>query len=109
MYTFVPNKSFSQLLDISPKKCLFLKALCSEFPYIELWFTNRNSNPLEIEDKINITLVNNKIIKSLAMRQYSVQPGDRIFIKCYGFFSFARNMGQNVGKNISQNLCGKYS
>ena len=43
------------------------------------------------------------------MRQYSVQPRDRIFIKCYGFFSFARNMGKNVGKNISQNLCGKYS
>ena len=31
----------------------------SNFPYIEVWFTNQNSVPLEIEDKVNITLVNN--------------------------------------------------
>ena len=29
----------------------------SEFSYIEVWFIDQNSNPLEIEDKINITLV----------------------------------------------------
>ena len=40
---------------------------------------------------------------------YSVQPRDRIFVKGYGFLSFAKNMGKNVGKNISQNLSGKYS
>ena len=27
LYTFVPNKSFGQLLDISPKNFIFLKAL----------------------------------------------------------------------------------
>ena len=31
LYTFVPNKSFDQLLDISPKKFLFLKKFDSEF------------------------------------------------------------------------------
>ena len=31
---------------------------------------------------------------------YSVQPGDRIFVKGSGFLSFARNMGTNIGKNI---------
>ena len=31
----------------------------SEFSYIELWFTDQNANPLEIKDKINITLVIN--------------------------------------------------
>ena len=30
---------------------------------------------------------------SLAMRRYSVQLRDRIFVKGYGFLSFARNMG----------------
>ena len=30
---------------------------------------------------------------SLAMRRYSVQPRDRIFVKGYGFLSFARNRG----------------
>ena len=58
-YTFVPNELFGQLLDISPKNYIFLKTFDSEFLYIEVWFTKQNSNPLEIEDKINITLVIN--------------------------------------------------
>ena len=59
LYTFVPNKSFGQLLDISPKKIIFFKTFNSEFSFIEVWFTDQNSKPLEIEDKINITLVIN--------------------------------------------------
>ena len=59
LYTFVPNKSFGQLLNISPKNFIFLKTFYSEFSYIEVWFTDQNSKPLEIEDKINITLVIN--------------------------------------------------
>ena len=31
LYTFVPNKSFGQLLDISPKRFIFLKPFNSEF------------------------------------------------------------------------------
>ena len=30
LYTFVPNKSFGQLLDISPKHVIFLKTFDSE-------------------------------------------------------------------------------
>ena len=59
LYTFVPNKSFGQLLDISSKNFMFLKSFNLEFSYIEVWFTDQNSKPLEIEDKINITLVIN--------------------------------------------------
>ena len=51
LYTFVPNKSFGQLLDISPKNFLFLKTFDSEFLYIEASFTDQNSKLLEIEDK----------------------------------------------------------
>ena len=57
LYTFFPNETFGQLLNISPKDFLFFKTFTSEFFYIEVWFTGQNSNPLEIEDKINITLV----------------------------------------------------
>ena len=39
---------------------------------------------------------------------YLVQPRDRIFVKGYGFFSFAKNIGENIGTNISKNLSGKY-
>ena len=56
-YTFVPNKSFSQLLDISPENVIFLITFDSELSYIEVYFTDKNSNVLEIEDKINIILV----------------------------------------------------
>ena len=59
LYTFLSNKSFGQLLDILPKIFVFLKTVDSEFSYIELWFTDQNSDPLEIEDKLSITLVIN--------------------------------------------------
>ena len=59
LYTFVLNKLFGQLLDISPKKIIFLKTFDSEFSHIEVWFTDKNYKPLEIEGKINITLVIN--------------------------------------------------
>ena len=58
-YTFVPNKLFDQLLDISRKKIIFLKTCNSEFSYLEVWFTNQSFTPLEIEDKRNNTLVIN--------------------------------------------------
>ena len=51
LYTFVPKKSFGQLLDISPKIFIFLKTFNSEFSYIEIWFTDQIYKLLEIEDK----------------------------------------------------------
>ena len=57
--TFVLNKSFGQSLDISSKKIIFLKTFHSEFPYIDVWFTDQNSHSLAIEDKTGITLVIN--------------------------------------------------
>ena len=59
LHTFVPNKSFGQLLDIPPKSLKLLKTIDSDFSWIEVWFTDQNSKPLEIENKINITLVIN--------------------------------------------------
>ena len=37
------------------------------------------------------------------MTHYAIEPGDQIFVKGYGFVSFAKN------KNISKNLNSKYS
>ena len=36
-YTFIPNKSFGQLLDISPKKFIISITFNSEFSYVELF------------------------------------------------------------------------
>ena len=61
LYTFVPNKSFGPLLDISPNNFVVLKTFNSEFSCIEVCFTDQNSKLLQIEDKKYINLV--KLIK----------------------------------------------
>ena len=56
LYTFVPNKSFGSLLDISSSNHIFLKTFNSEYDEIVVWFTDQNSKPLEGEDRINLTM-----------------------------------------------------
>ena len=71
LYTFIPNKSYDQLLDIFLFLCFFiyLKTFNLEFSRIEVWFIDQNSKGLERK-----------------MMHYSVQSRDRIFVKGYGFF-----------------------
>ena len=57
LYTFVPNKPFGSLLEIYPKNHKFLKTFNSEYDEIKIWFTDQNSQLLEIEDRINLTMV----------------------------------------------------
>ena len=57
LYTFVPNKPFGSLLEISPTNHIFLKTFNSEYDEIKVWFTDQNSKPLEIEERINLTMV----------------------------------------------------
>ena len=57
LFTFVPNKSFGSLLEISLKNQVFLRTFNSEFQEIKVWFTDQTSKPLELEDKINVTLI----------------------------------------------------
>ena len=57
LYTFLPNKPFSSLLEISPTNHIFLKILNTEYDEIKVWFTDQNSKSLEIEDKINLTMI----------------------------------------------------
>ena len=46
LYTFVPNNSFGQLLNISPENNIFLKTFNPEFSSFEVWFTDQNSIPI---------------------------------------------------------------
>ena len=57
LYTFVPNKPFGSLLEISPTNHIFLKTFNSEYDEIIVRFTDQNSQPLEIEDRINLKMV----------------------------------------------------
>ena len=57
LYTFVPTKPFGSLLDVSPTNHISLKTFNSEYDEIIVWFIYQNSQPLEIEDSINLTMV----------------------------------------------------
>ena len=59
LYTFVPNNPFNNLLKITPTNSIPWKTFNWEFRTTEVWFTDQNSQPLEIEDRINLTLVIN--------------------------------------------------
>ena len=58
LYTFVPKKPFGSLLEISPTNHISLKTFNSEFQQIKVWFKDQTSKSLEVEDKINLTLIN---------------------------------------------------
>ena len=54
---FVSNKPFGSLLEISPTNRSFLKTFNPEYNEIKVWFTDQNSQPSEIEDRINLAMV----------------------------------------------------
>ena len=53
LLTFVPNKQFGQLINIAPHSLTMLSTTNTEFSFIEVWFTDQNSESLEIEDNVN--------------------------------------------------------
>ena len=57
LFTFVPNRQFGQLINISPHSLIMLSTTNTEFSFIEVWFTDQNSERLEIEDNVNLTLI----------------------------------------------------
>ena len=57
LYTFVSNKPFGSSLEISSPIRIFLKTFNSEYDKIKRWFKDQNSQPLEIEERTNLTMV----------------------------------------------------
>ena len=60
LYTFTPNKSYAYLLNVEPSNLVFLKTYNTEFDEIIIIFIDQNGRPLEIKDKVNLTLLINK-------------------------------------------------
>ena len=60
LYTFTPNKSYAYLLNVEPSNLVFLKTYNTDFDEIIITFIDQNGRPLEIEDKVNLTLLINK-------------------------------------------------
>ena len=57
LFSFVPKKKFGQLINISANTLTMMNTVNTEFSHIEVWFTDQFSNPLEIEDNVNLTLI----------------------------------------------------
>ena len=57
LFTFVPNKNFGQLINISPQAFTIMNTVNTEFSSVEVWFTDQSSKALEIEDNVNLTLI----------------------------------------------------
>ena len=57
LFTFVPNKKFGQLINISLHAFTMMNTVNTEFFYVEVWLTYQASKALEIEDNVNLTLI----------------------------------------------------
>ena len=57
LFSFVPNKKFGQLINISPNTLTIMNTVNTEFSIIEVWFTNQASKAIEIQDNVNLTLI----------------------------------------------------
>ena len=57
LFSFVPNKQFGQLINISPHSLTMINTVNTEFSYVEVSFTDQASKALEIEDNVNLTLI----------------------------------------------------
>ena len=57
LFSFVSNKQFRQLVNISPHSLTMMNTVNTEFSFVEVWFTDQTSKALEIEDNVNLTLI----------------------------------------------------
>ena len=57
LFTFVPNKQFGQLINISPHFLTMMNTVNTEIYSAEVWFTDQAIKVLEIEDNVNLTLI----------------------------------------------------
>ena len=57
LFTFVTNKQFGQLINISPRYLTMMNTINTEFSFAEVSFTAQVSKVLEIKDSVNLTII----------------------------------------------------
>ena len=57
LFSFVSNKQFEQLINISPYSLTMMNTINTQFSFVEVWFTNQASKALGIKDNVNLTLI----------------------------------------------------
>ena len=73
LHTFTPKKSYAYMLNVKPRNLVFLKTYNTEFDEIIITLTNQNSEPLEIEDKVNLISLFYRIRNRIFVIRKSVQ------------------------------------
>ena len=57
LFTFVSNKQFEQLINISPYSLTMINTINTQFSFVEVWFTDQASKAFGIKDNVNLTLI----------------------------------------------------
>ena len=61
LYTFTLNESYAYLLNVEPSNLVSFEAYNTDFDEIIITFMHQNGRLLEIEGKVNLTLLINKL------------------------------------------------
>ena len=59
IYNFTPKKSYTYLLNVEPSTLVFLETYNTEFDETIITLSDQNDRPLEIDNKVNLTVLNN--------------------------------------------------
>ena len=92
LFTFVSNKQFGQLINISPHSLTMMNTINIEFSFAEVRLTGQVSKALEIEN----------IVLALIKMSYSTGPKFRKYVKGYSFLLSARKFGDKYGKKLME-------
>ena len=57
LFSFVPNKQFGQLINITLHSLTMMNTVNTEFYFVEVWFADEVSEALGIEDNVSLTLI----------------------------------------------------
>ena len=88
LYTFMPNKSHTYLLNIEPSNLVLLKNYNIEFDEIIITFTDENVRPSEI---VNLTLLINK----QKLRDILQNQEQKNMLKDMDFYHLHENIKKN--------------
>ena len=87
----MPNESYTYLLNVEPSNLVFLKTYNTEFDEIIKTFLYQNGRLLEIEDKVNFTLLVNK----QKWRDILWNQEQENMLKDMGFYHFWESIKNN--------------
>ena len=84
---------------IKPSNLIFLKKYSTDFHDVTIIFTNQNGSPLEVEDKVNLTLLIIDKILLMEMVRYSTEPKTENLLKDMSFYHLEEIFLTNTESN----------